>query len=164
VCGSVAHADPSAELPLVLVALGGTIHLRSKRRARSLPAEDFFTGMMATARADDELIEAVSLPNARAGAGYAFREVARRHGDFAIVGCAAVVEAKAARLAIGGVADRPVARTLPAPESKELAEALDAFAWDLEARDDLHATARYRRELVRRLGRATLEEAARCRA
>jgi 2-furoyl-CoA dehydrogenase FAD binding subunit len=164
VCGSVAHADPSAELPLVLVALGGTIHLRSRQHARSLPAEDFFTGMMATARADDELIEAVSLPNARAGAGYAFREVARRHGDFAIVGCAAVVEAKAARLAIGGVADRPMARALPAPEAKELAEALDAFAWDLEARDDLHATARYRRELVRRLGRATLEEAARCRA
>jgi len=164
VCGSVAHADPSAELPLVLVALGGTVHLRSRERARSLPAGDFFTGMMATARADDELIEAVSLPDARAGAGYAFREVARRHGDFAIVGCAAVVEAKGARLAIGGVADRPTARALPAPEAKELAEALDAFAWDLEARDDLHATARYRRELVRRLGRATLEEAARCRA
>ncbi len=163
VCGSVAHADPSAELPLVLVALGGHVHLRSAKRARKLPAEAFFTGMMATACADDELVEAVSLPKARPGTGYAFREVARRHGDFAIIGCAAVVEGDGARLAIGGVADRPIARQVPKPDAKELDEALDAFAWSLEARDDLHATARYRRELVRRLGRATLEEAATCR-
>ena len=164
VCGSIAHADPSAELPLVLVALGGVVHLRSRRSSRAVPAGEFFTGMMATARNDDELIEAVSLPRARAGAGYAFREVARRRGDFAIIACAAVVSNEGARLAIGGVADRPVVRALPQPQAKELDEALDAFAWDMEARDDLHATARYRRELVRRLGRATLEEAARCRA
>jgi 2-furoyl-CoA dehydrogenase FAD binding subunit len=164
VCGSIAHADPSAELPLVLVALGGEIYLRSQRRARRVPARDFFIGMMATARTDDELIEAITLPSARPGTGYAFREVARRHGDFAIIGCAAVVDDAGARLAIGGVADRPVMRTLPLPAGTELDQALDSFAWELEARDDLHATARYRRELVRRLGRATIEEAARCRA
>ena len=164
VCGSIAHADPSAELPLVLVALGGSVHLRSRRASRTVPAGEFFTGMMATARDDDELIEAVSLPKVRPGTGYAFREVARRHGDFAIIGCAAVVSSEGARLAVGGVADRPVVRALPQPQAKELDEALDAFAWDMEARDDLHSTARYRRELVRRLGRATLEEAARCRA
>ncbi len=163
-CGSVAHADPSAELPLVLVALDGRIHLRSRRSTRQVTASDFFTGMMATARADDEMIEAVSLPAARPGTGYAFREVARRHGDFAIIAVAAVVDSKGARLAIGGVADRPVARDLPAMGQRELAEALDQFAWDLEARDDLHATARYRRELVRRLGRFAIQEAARCRA
>ena len=164
VCGSVAHADPSAELPLILVALGGRVHLRSQRRARSLPAADFFAGTMATAREDDELIEAVSLPKARAGAGYAFREVARRHGDFAIVACAAVAEEKQTLLAVGGVADRPVAQALPRVGAGELDDALDAFAWSLDARDDLHASARYRRELVRRIGRATLEEAERCRA
>ena len=164
VCGSVAHADPSAELPLVLVALEGRIHLRSRRRAREVPAVGFFTGMMATARRDDEIIEAVSLPAARPGTGYAFREVARRHGDFAIIACAAVVDGEGARLAVGGVADRPLSRRLPAADSKELPEALDQFAWDLDARDDLHATARYRRELVRRLGRQVIEEAARCRA
>jgi 2-furoyl-CoA dehydrogenase FAD binding subunit len=164
VCGSIAHADPSAELPLVLVALGGTIHLRSRRRNRDVAAADFFTGMMATSRQDDELIEAVSLPTAHAGTGYAFREVARRHGDFAIVSCAAVVDAHSARLAIGAVSDRPVSRAVPQPDSGDLDATLDSFAWDLEARDDLHATARYRRELVRRLGRATLEEAMRCRA
>jgi 2-furoyl-CoA dehydrogenase FAD binding subunit len=164
VCGSIAHADPSAELPLVLVATGGTVHLRSRRRKRQLPAEQFFTGLMTTAREDDELIEAISLPAPRPGTGHAFREVARRHGDFAIVACAAVVNGKAARLAVGGVADRPVARDLPPAAAPELADALDQFAWDLDARDDLHATARYRRELVRRIGRAVIEEALRCRA
>ena len=162
-CGSIAHADPSAELPLVLLALGGEVHLRSWRRRRIVPAEDFFTGMMATAREEDELIEAVSLPNAPPGTGCAFREVARRHGDFAIVACAAVAGPESARLAVGGVADRPVVRAMPLPGTAGRDEALDELAWTLEARDDLHATARYRRELVRRLGRTTLDEAARCR-
>ncbi len=163
ICGSVAHADPSAEVPLVLIALGGVVHLRSRRRHRDVPAEAFFTGMMATSRADDEVVEAVSIPTARPGAGYAFREVARRHGDFAIVGCAAIAEAAGVRLAVAGVADRPTALSLPA-DPAAWDDALDAFAWELEARDDLHATARYRRELVRRVGRSVMEEAVRCRA
>jgi 2-furoyl-CoA dehydrogenase FAD binding subunit len=160
ICGSVAHADPSAEMPLVMVALQGAVHLRNHRRARSVGAEDFFVGMMATAKDDDEMIEAVSLPVARAGAGYAFREIGRRHGDFAIVACAAVVEGESARLAVGGVADCPTARVLP---MGDLDAALDGFAWDLDAREDLHATAAYRRALVRQVGRAVIEEAARCR-
>jgi len=124
----------------------------------------FFTGIMSTDRNDDELIEAVRFPAARPGTGYAFREIGRRHGDFAIVACAAVVDARAARLAVGGVADRPVARALPLPGDPGLDDALNAFAWELDARDDLHASAAYRRQLVRRLGRKTLEEAGRCRA
>jgi 2-furoyl-CoA dehydrogenase FAD binding subunit len=164
VCGSVAHADPSAELPLVLVALGGEIELRSRRRSRRVAAATFFAGTMTTDRQDDELVEAVRFPTARSGSGYAFREIGRRHGDFAIVACAAVVDAQRAQLAVGGVADRPVARQLPRPGDPALEDALDAFAWDLDARDDLHATATYRRQLVRRVGRQTLEEAARCRA
>jgi 2-furoyl-CoA dehydrogenase FAD binding subunit len=163
VCGSVAHADPSAELPLVLVALGGEVEVRSQRHARRIAAESFFIGMMTTDLRDDELIEAVRFPAARAGAGYAFREIGRRHGDFAIVACAAEVDARTARLAVGGVADRPRTRELPLPDDPGLDDALDAFACDLDARDDLHATAAYRRQLVRKLGRQTLEEAARCR-
>ena len=162
-CGSVAHADPSAELPLVLVALGGSVHLRSRRAKRKVAAEAFFTGMMTTDRRDDEMIEAITFPAKEAATGYAFREVARRHGDFAIVACAASADAKGARLAIGGVAERPVARGMPLPGSSALDDALDEFAWSLEARDDLHASARYRRELVRRIGKATFEEAVRCR-
>jgi 2-furoyl-CoA dehydrogenase FAD binding subunit len=163
-CGSIAHADPSAELPLVLTALGGSVHLRSRKAARKVPAEDFFTGVMATARRDEELIEAIAFPPKAPQAGYAFREVARRHGDFAIVACAAIAEPEAARLAVGGVAEHPVVRAMPLPGSSALDDALDEFAWSLEARDDLHASARYRRELVRRIGKSTLEEAVRCRA
>jgi 2-furoyl-CoA dehydrogenase FAD binding subunit len=163
VCGSVANADPSAELPLILVALGGEVEVRSRRDARRIAAETFFTGMMTTDLRDDEMIEAVRFPTARAGTGYAFREIGRRHGDFAIVACGAAVEPRTARLAVGGVADRPTARELPLPDDPALDDALDAFACDLDARDDLHATAAYRRQLVRKLGRQTLEEAARCR-
>ena len=118
--------------------------------------------MMATARAEDEIIEAVSLPVAQPRTGHAFREIARRHGDFAIVGCAAVATAAQVRLAVAGVADRPTALDLPV-DPAGFDDALDAFAWRLEARDDLHATARYRREMVRRIGRAVIEEAMQCR-
>jgi len=167
-CGSVAHADPSAEIPLTLVALGGQVHLRSHHGARRIQASDFFIGMMATACEPDEMIEAISLPSDRPGTGHAFREIGRRHGDFAIVACAGVVTEQTATLAVGGVADRPLARAMPLPgtrgDATALNDALNAFAWDLDARDDLHATARYRRELVCRLGRAVIEEAAQCRA
>lgn len=164
VCGSVAHADPSAEIPLALIALDGTIELSSRRRQRTVSAADFFTGMMSTARDGTELIEAVIVPAGRRGLGYAFQEFGRRHGDFAIVACAAVAAQDGIRIAVGGVADRPTRRDFPALDGSALDDALDAFAWELDARDDLHATARYRRELVRRMGRATIEEARQCRA
>lgn len=161
VCGSAAHADPSAEIPLCLLALDATIELSSRRGRRRVPAAEFFTGMMTTARAENELIEAVHIPTKQAAAGYAFKEFGRRHGDFAIVACAAIVTAANVRLAIGGVADRPALRDFGALDGKALDDALDAFAWTLDARDDLHATARYRRELVRQMGRETIEEARR---
>ncbi len=164
ICGSAAHADPSAEIPLALIALGGTVELSSRRKRHSVASEDFFTGMMSTARGDDEMIEAVTFPTAKRGNGYAFNEFGRRHGDFAIVACAAVVADKETRLAIGGVADRPSVREFGTLDGTTLDDALNDFAFDLDARDDLHATARYRRELVRRMGRATIEEARRCRA
>jgi 2-furoyl-CoA dehydrogenase FAD binding subunit len=164
VCGSVAHADPSAEIPLVLLALGGSVELSSRRKRRSVPAGEFFTGMMSTARAGNELIEAVTVPARRPGTGSAFQEFGRRHGDFAIVACAAVVSADGIGFAVGGVADRPERRDFPALEGSALDDALDAFAWELDAREDFHATAPYRRELVRRMGRATIEEARQCRA
>jgi 2-furoyl-CoA dehydrogenase FAD binding subunit len=156
VCGSIAHADPSAELPLVLCALGGEVHLRSARKRRRVPAKEFFAGMMVTARADDEMIEAVSFPVDRDAC--AFREVARRHGDFAIVACAAVATEKGVRLAIGGVADTPVTREFPRLESSALDDALNAFAYELDARDDVHASARYRRDLVRLIGADLIRE------
>jgi 2-furoyl-CoA dehydrogenase FAD binding subunit len=162
-CGSAAHADPSAEIPLVLVALEGVVELSTRWRRRRVPAESFFTGMMTTARRPDELIEAIVVPCRRPDTGYAFREFGRRHGDFAIVACAALASPRGARLAVGGVADRPVARNFADLHGRALDEALETFAWELEARDDLHATATYRRALVRRMGREMIEEARRCR-
>jgi 2-furoyl-CoA dehydrogenase FAD binding subunit len=150
VCGSIAHADPSAELPLVLRALDGEVHLRSTKRHRRVAAKDFFSGMMATTRADEEMIEAVSFPSVQTRC--AFREVARRHGDFAIVACAAVETASGVRLAVGGVADMPAARDFPRLDGGALDDALNRFAHELDARDDVHATARYRRDLVRMIG------------
>jgi 2-furoyl-CoA dehydrogenase FAD binding subunit len=163
VCGSVAHADPSAEIPLVLLALKGTIVLSSQNGTHRVSAPDFFIALMTTARNDDELIEAVELPGRVAGNGYAFNEFSRRHGDFAIVACAAIANDRSTRLAIGGVADCPTAVDLPDVDGDALDDALAEFAGGLDARDDLHATADYRRMLVRRLGRATIEEARRCR-
>jgi len=162
-CGSAAHADPSAEIPLVLVALEGIVELSTRWRRRRVPAESFFTGMMTTARRPDELIEAIVVPCRRPDTGYAFREFGRRHGDFAIVACAALASPRGARLAVGGVADRPVARNFADLQGRALDAALETFAWELEARDDLHATATYRRALVRRMGREMIEEARRCR-
>ncbi len=156
ICGSIAHADPSAEMPLALIALGGEVHLRSVKKRRQLPAKDFFAGMMVTGRANDELIEAVSFPAGTARC--AFREVARRHGDFAIAACAAVATPTGVRLAVGGVADVPTARDWPRLEGSALDDALNAFAYELEARDDVHATARYRRDLVRNIGRDLVRE------
>ena len=163
ICGSIAHADPSAEMPLSLIALGGAVHLRSLKKRRRIAASDYITGMMSTSRADDEMIEAVSFP-AASGRGYGFREIARRHGDFAIVACAAVVGDEAIRFAVAGVADKPELRDWPRLEGGGLDDALNAFAWELDARDDVHASGRYRRELVRRVGRAVIEEATRCHA
>lgn len=161
VCGSVAHADPSAEIALVLAAVDGMVHLRG-RRARRLSAAEFFTGMMQTAAKPDEMIEAVSFPLAQDSAGHAFNEVGRRHGDFAIVSVAAIASGDRLRLAIGGVNDTPMVRDWVSLDDAQIDDALNDLAWSLDARDDLHATARYRRDLVRRLGRKSIEEARQC--
>lgn len=159
VCGSVAHADPSAELPLVLTALGGEVALRSLRRRRVLPAAGFFQGMLMTAREPDELVEAVRFPLRRPGARYGFMEFSARHGDFALVACAAIVTDDAISLAVGGVADRPVLESWPRLQGKALAEAINDFSWKLGAQDDAHVSAQYRRHLVRQLGMRVIEEA-----
>lgn len=162
VCGSLCHADPSSELPLCLAALGGEVVLRSKKRRRVLAAADFQTGLLSTAREPDEMVVAARFPAARRGWGYAFREIARRHGDFAIVALAAVVGDNKVRLGVGGIADRPTVREWDRIDDKDLPDALNDFAWDLGGSDDIHASARYRREMVRRLGGKLIQEARQC--
>ncbi len=159
VCGSIAHADPSAELPLALLALGGEVVLRSRRGQRTVAAADFFQGMLMTARAPDELLVEARYPLAQPGVRYAFDEFSGRHGDFAMCAVAAVVGPDSIRLAVGGVSDRPTVRTWGRIAGDDLAAAINDFAWELGAKDDHHASAKFRRQLVRHLGRAAIEKA-----
>ena len=165
VCGSLSHADPSSEIPLSLATLGGEVVLRSKRGTRVVAAEDFQTGMLSTAREADEMMVAARFPVSAALKRVAFREVARRHGDFAILALAAIAESdKSVRLGIGGLADRPIATRIDTSSKGAIADALGTLAWELEGSDDIHATARYRRDLLRRLGPVVIEEALQCAA
>jgi len=164
ICGSLSHADPSSELPLCLATLGGEAVLQSTRGERVLSAADFQLGMMTTARADDELLVAARYPFKKPGEGFAFTEVAQRRGDFAIAAVAAVASGDTVRLGVGGVADKPTVRSWTNLADENLDDELNAFAWELKGSDDIHATARYRRELVRRLGRRVIEEAIACRS
>jgi 2-furoyl-CoA dehydrogenase FAD binding subunit len=164
VCGSIAHADPSSEIPLVLATLGGEVLLRSHRGTRVLAAAEFQRGMLTTARAADELIAAVRFPT-QSTRRVAFREVARRHGDFAIIAVAAYVEDRnTLRIGIGGVADRPAVRCKRLDGAADARDTFEALAGELEGYDDLHASARLRRDLLRRVGPVVVEEALRCAA
>ncbi|MFZ0988641.1 MAG: FAD binding domain-containing protein [Xanthobacteraceae bacterium] len=161
VCGSIAHADPSSELPLALAVLGGEIVLKSQRGERVLAAKDFQKDMLTTARAPDELITAVRFPVTN-GSGVGFREVARRHGDFAIIAVAALAENKSAvRLGVGGMAGKPMVRRIA---GEDAAHAIAAWADELEGYEDLHASAAMRRDLFRNLAPIAVKEAIRCAA
>jgi 2-furoyl-CoA dehydrogenase FAD binding subunit len=164
VCGSIAHADPSSEIPLVLATLGGEVLLRSQTGTRVLAAGEFQRGMLTTARAADELIVAVRFPT-QSTQRVAFREVARRHGDFAIIAVAACVEdGNTLRIGIGGVADRPAVRRERLDGAADVRDMFEALASELEGYDDLHASARLRRDLLRRVGPVVVDEAVRCAA
>jgi len=171
--GSLAHADPAAELPAVVAALGGEVVLRSARRARVLGADDFFVSYLTTAAEPDELLVEIRLPSAPPRTGTAFVELSRRHGDFALVGVAATVTldegaaCTAASVALTGVGPTPVvardaARVLvgtrlSAPDLEEAARrASEAVTPD----GDLHASADYRRHLAGVLTRRSLARAA----
>ena len=161
VCGSVTHADPSSEIPLSLATLEGEVVLRSKKNGeRVLKAKDFQLDMLTTARAADELVTAVRFPVH--GRGAAFREVARRHGDFAIVAIAATTDGKGAiRLGVGGFGGTPVVRRIPA---NGVEDAVDKLASELEGYQDLHASAEMRRDILRNLAPIVTAEAQKCAA
>jgi CO/xanthine dehydrogenase FAD-binding subunit len=167
--GSIAHADPSAEIPLVAVALGATIVLQSKGKRREIAAEDFFQGALTTDRAADECLTEIHFPVWRGGTS--FQEVAPRHGDFALVSAAAQIElddqgiCRRATVAIGGASPAPMKVPVDLVGRKIDAEAARAAAAEadtvIDPSDDLHATAAYRRRVARVLvERAILEAAA----
>ena len=165
--GSLAHADPSAEYPAVLAAVHGTVVVRGPRGERTLGPAELFQSYLTTSLGPDEILVEVRLPAMAAGAGFAFEEFSRRHGDFAIVGIAAMVvpdgeRCRTARLATAGAGPVPV-RLRSAEEILErdgLSEAaIDAAARRaaelVEPDSDIHASAAYRKNLTRVLtGRA----------
>ena len=157
VCGSIAHADPSAELPLCLLALGGEISLRSRNRSRVVAAKEFFLGTFLTAREPDELIESVSFPLRKPNQQFAFDEFSMRHGDYAIVAVAAAADEKGVVLTVGGVEYRPVSQYWRGVSGSDIDSLLNDFSLSLDAQDDQHASAIYRKHLVRVLGKKVIE-------
>ncbi len=170
--GSLAHADPSAEYPAVATALDAELVVRGPRGERVVRAGEFFVSYLTTALAPDEILIEVRLPAAPPTSGWAFEEFSRRHGDFAIVGIAALLAAdgercRRARLAAAGVGPKPI-RLRAAEEILEhdglndrSVEAAAARAAELvEPDSDIHASAEYRRHLTRVLTRRAIRRAA----
>jgi carbon-monoxide dehydrogenase medium subunit len=168
--GSLAHADPAAELPAAALALAAELVVRSTRGERTIPADDFFRSYLTTALEPDELLVEVRLPAVNGGSS--FQEVARRHGDFALVGAAAVVALdvgaiRDVRLVLMGVGPKPVRAAWAEamlrnvqPSEAAFAEAAQAAVAGLEPTSDIHATADYRRRVAGVLARRALVEAA----
>jgi aerobic carbon-monoxide dehydrogenase medium subunit len=171
--GSIAHADASAELPAVATVTDAEMVLRSHRGERIIGASEFFVGHYATALEDDECLVEIRVPTTPLGSGWAFQEVARRHGDFALVGVGAMVALdddrtiQSARLCLIGVADRPV--RMPEVEAALAGERAsdDIFAAaaadatkDLRPPSDMHGSSDFRRHLAAVTTRRALSVAA----
>jgi aerobic carbon-monoxide dehydrogenase medium subunit len=176
--GSVAHADPAAELPVIMVALQARFHLRKKSSERWVNAEDFYQSLFTTVLESDEILVEIAIPPLPRHCGYAFMEIARRHGDYAQAGVAALIEldesgiCRQARLVYMNVGEVPmVARqaasamlgNVPSPEL--VADiAANAARNEIDPTGDIHATAEYRRHLSFVLGkRAILRAVSRAR-
>lgn len=171
--GSLAHADPAAELPAVAVTLDAQMRIRSQDGEHWVAAKEFYIGLFTTALAPDELLVEIAIPPQPRRFGWAIQEVARRHGDYAIVGVTAAMaldhegRCSAARLALFSVGDGPVsahqAETLllgEAPSAELIDAAADRVATaDIDPGGDIHASAAYRRHLARVLTRRVLSEA-----
>jgi len=170
--GSLAHADPAAELPAVALALDAEFVVRGRARGRVIPAADWFEGYLATSRHPDEMLTEVRFPVAGPGTGVAFEEVTRRHGDFAIVGVAASLTLtdgviSDARLAFAGIADVPV-RAADAedllvgerPSAVLFEEASRRAIADIDPPADLNGSSEYRKKVAATLVRRALRAAA----
>lgn len=149
--GSLCHADPAAELPMLALLLEATLTAVGPGGERTIRAADFFEFSLTTCLEEDELVTSIFLPELPNGAGWGFTEVARRHGDFALAGAAAIVAGSDVRLAVMGVHETPLriaeAETVLAGGGS-VEEAVSAVRSTVEPADDLQASADYRRHLV----------------
>jgi carbon-monoxide dehydrogenase medium subunit len=169
--GSLAHADPAAELPAVARALNAEFVVRGPSGERVVPAAEWFEGYLTTSRSPDELLTEVRFLAARPGTGTSFQEVARRHGDFAMVGLATSVTLNVgtiidARLAFAGVSDVPARATAAEellegerPTAELFDEAARVAAADIDPPSDLHGSTEYRKKVAAALVRRGLREA-----
>ncbi len=170
--GSVAHADPAAELPVLLQVLDAEVEVCSAGSRRIIPADDFFMGLLMTRMTPDELLTGVSFPAPEKSAGWSFHEVARRHGDFALVAAAALVTLDgagaidSAAVALGGIAERPVrVKTVEdalkgnAPTQEGIESASRLVADSVTPVGDIHAGEAYRAHLGRVLTRRAIHDA-----
>ena len=157
--GSIIHADAAAEMPAVLALLGGSVEVESSSGRRTIPADELFVGPLETSLRHDEIAVAAYFPALPPGAGVAFDEIARRHGDYAMCGVAAlirveggaVVEARTGYLSVNDIPEVVDLTQLLAGgiDEESLAAAGEAALAQLEPADDIHATAVYRAQLVR---------------
>jgi len=143
VCGSIAHADASAELPLCLVLLGGSVRVRSAGSEREIAARDFFVTHFTTALEPGELVVETVWPLPEKGWGHAFCELAQRHGDYALCMAAALARGDELRVAVGSVVDRPTVLEVDPDRPGESAAA------QVEPWGNVHAPPEYLRQLVR---------------
>ncbi len=153
--GSIALADPAAELPACLLALGAEIEATGRTGQRRIAAQDFFNGLFETALGAGDVLTAIRVPVARPGDRFGFAELARRHGDYALVGLAAAAVTDGGRLhdvrlAFFGVGDRATraSRAEAALEAGNLDAAVAALQHDLSPHPDVHASAATRRHLA----------------
>lgn len=154
--GSLVHADAAAEMPVVLALLGGSVEVASVRGRRTIPAADLFVGPLESSLAHDEVAVSAFFPALPAGAGVAFEEVARRHGDYALVGVAAVADGERVRAGYVSVGDVPTVVDLTGVPAGERGESALAR---LDPQADIHATAAYRSQLVRVLTERVVQSA-----
>ncbi len=154
--GSLVHADAAAEMPVVLSLLGGSVQVTGPSGSRTIPAAELYVGPLETSLAHDEIATSAFFPALAPGARVAFAEIARRHGDYALVGAAALVDGDRALVGFVSVSDVPTVVDL---SGVPVAEAGDRALEQLDPADDIHATAAYRSQLVRVLTRRVLEEA-----
>ena len=158
--GSLAHADPAAELPACMLALGATLHATGPQGSREIAAEAFFVDTFSTALAADEILTAVSVPIAATDETQAIRELARRSGDYALAGLALVRRGATHRLVFFGVGPRPMLAkgAMAALDSGDARAAVAALAHDLDPLSDTQASAAYRRHLAGVLLTRTMAE------
>jgi 2-furoyl-CoA dehydrogenase FAD binding subunit len=143
VCGSIAHADAAAELPLALLACGGSVVVASARGRRKIPAGELFLGPYTTALAPDELLVETLWPELGESEGFAVEELAQRGGDFALCAVAAHVRGDELRVVVGAVTDRPTVVDVDPDRPGESAAA------QVEPWGSIHASPRYLTQLVR---------------